>query len=38
MGYLIQQEAKNRLENVRKLLVAKTLDLALVYYDEFNIC
>jgi Xaa-Pro aminopeptidase len=37
MGYLIQQEAKNRLENVRKLLAAKKLDLALVYYDEFNI-
>jgi Xaa-Pro aminopeptidase len=37
MGYLIQQEAKQRLENVRKLLVAKRLDVALVYYDEFNI-
>ena len=37
MGYLIQKEAEKRLENVRKLLEAKKLDLALVYYDEFNI-
>ncbi len=37
MGYLIQKEAEKRLANVRKLLEAKELDLALVYYDEFNI-
>ncbi len=37
MGYLIQKEAKQRLEDVRKLLRANKLDLALVYYDEFNI-
>ena len=37
MGYLIQQESEKRLDNVRKLLEAKKLDLALVYYDEFNI-
>ena len=37
MGYLIQQESEKRLDNVRKLLEAKQLDLGLVYYDEFNI-
>ncbi len=37
MGYLIQTEAEARLGKVRKLLEAKNLDLALVYYDEFNI-
>ena len=37
MGYLIQQESEKRLDNVRKLLEAEKLDLALVYYDEFNI-
>ena len=37
MGYLIQAEAKKRLEQVRGLLVEHKLDLALVYYDEFNI-
>jgi Xaa-Pro aminopeptidase len=37
MGYLIKQESEKRLDNVRKLLEAKKLDLGLVYYDEFNI-
>lgn len=37
MGYLIQKEASKRLEKVRKLLEAEHLDLALIYYDEFNI-
>jgi Xaa-Pro aminopeptidase len=37
MGYLIQTEAESRLNKVRKLLEEKNLDLALVYYDEFNI-
>ncbi len=37
MGYLIQSECENRLSNVRKILEAKKLDLALIYYDEFNI-
>lgn len=37
MGYLIQTEAEARLAKVRGLLEAKDLDLALVYYDEFNI-
>ena len=37
MGYLIQKEAEKRLENVRRLLETEKLDLALVYYDEFNI-
>ncbi len=37
MGYLIQTESEARLAKVRALLAAKNLDLALVYYDEFNI-
>ncbi len=37
MGYLIKEESERRLNNVRELLNAKELDLALVYYDEFNI-
>jgi Xaa-Pro aminopeptidase len=37
MGYLIQAEYEQRLEQVRGLLRAKNLDIALVYYDEFNI-
>ena len=37
MAYLIESEAANRLEQVRNILNAKNLDLALVYYDEFNI-
>ncbi|MCK4982807.1 MAG: aminopeptidase P family protein [Victivallaceae bacterium] len=37
MGYLIQSECDNRIAQVREMLEAKNLDLALVYYDEFNI-
>ena len=37
MGYLIQSECEARLGKVRDLLEAKGLDIALVYYDEFNI-
>lgn len=37
MGYLSQSERDMRLANVRNLMAAKDLDLALVYYDEFNI-
>lgn len=37
MSYLIQTEAEARLAKVRGLLEEKNLDLALVYYDEFNI-
>ena len=37
MAYLIESEANKRIENVRALLTAKNLDVALVYYDEFNI-
>ena len=37
MGYLIPSEAGLRLANFQKLLNDKNLDLALVYYDEFNI-
>ncbi|MDD3587304.1 MAG: M24 family metallopeptidase, partial [Thermoguttaceae bacterium] len=37
MGYLIKSESQARLAQVRDILKAKNLDLALVYYDEFNI-
>lgn len=37
MGYLIDSEAANRLNQVRTILNEKNLDLALIYYDEFNI-
>ncbi|HRU04875.1 MAG TPA: Xaa-Pro peptidase family protein [Candidatus Brocadiia bacterium] len=37
MGYLAKEERDRRLEAVRAILAAKDLDLALVYYDEFNI-
>ena len=37
MGYLGQAECEARLARVRELLDAKGLDLALVYYDEFNV-
>ncbi|MDO5566539.1 MAG: Xaa-Pro peptidase family protein [Planctomycetia bacterium] len=37
MGYLIKSESEARLARVREILKAKNLDLALVYYDEFNI-
>ena len=37
MGYLSTQERDVRLARVREIMAAKRLDLALVYYDEFNI-
>ena len=37
MGYLIESENAVRMAAVRKILEEKNLDLALVYYDEFNI-
>ena len=37
MGYLSQEERDIRLSKVQAILKAKNLDLALVYYDEFNI-
>lgn len=37
MGYLIKKESDARIAAVRNLLAQKNLDLALVYYDEFNI-
>ena len=37
MGYLSQEERDVRLSKVLTILKAKDLDLALVYYDEFNI-
>jgi Xaa-Pro aminopeptidase len=37
MGYLTQSESDSRIARVRSLLAANDLDLALIYYDEFNI-
>ena len=37
MGYLSQEERDVRLAKVQEILKANNLDLALVYYDEFNI-
>ena len=37
MSYLITSESEQRLDAVKKLLEAKNLDLALVYYDECNL-
>ncbi|MBN2375372.1 MAG: aminopeptidase P family protein [Sedimentisphaerales bacterium] len=37
MGYLENDECKVRINKVCELMKAKQLDIALVYYDEFNI-
>ena len=37
MAYLNKVESEGRIARVRDLLNAKNLDMALVYYDEFNI-
>lgn len=37
MGYLNKEERDRRLRDVRGILEARALDLALVYYDEFNL-
>ena len=37
MGYLNEIECGKRLAEVRSILTKNNLDLALVYYDEFNI-
>jgi Xaa-Pro aminopeptidase len=37
MAYLTETERDKRLARVREILEQKDLDLALVYYDEFNI-
>jgi Xaa-Pro aminopeptidase len=37
MGYLEQNERDSRLARVREILCKQDLDLALVYFDEFNI-
>lgn len=37
MAYLTMQERDRRIANVRALMAAQALDIALVYYDEFNI-
>lgn len=37
MPYLAKSESEKRIAAVKRLLQAKNLDIALVYYDEFNI-
>lgn len=37
MGYLTQTECNVRLDKVRAIMAKENLDIALVYYDEFNI-
>ena len=37
MGYLVQSECAARLAALRSLMADRDLDIALVYYDEFNI-
>src|SRR3990172_6878685 len=37
MGYLPKSESDVRIARLRELLEKENLDLALVYYDEFNI-
>ena len=37
MGYLPRTESDARLAKAKSILEAKDLDIALVYYDEFNI-
>lgn len=37
MAYLNKIESDSRIERVKEILKSKNLDLALVYYDEFNI-
>jgi Xaa-Pro aminopeptidase len=37
MGYLPEEESRTRVDRVRKIMESRDLDIALVYYDEFNI-
>jgi Xaa-Pro aminopeptidase len=37
MGYLPKEESNKRIEKVREIMGSEDLDIALVYYDEFNI-
>jgi Xaa-Pro aminopeptidase len=37
MAYLNKQESESRIARVKEILESKNLDIALVYYDEFNI-
>ncbi len=37
MAYLPIEESHKRIAALRKLMESRTLDIALVYYDEFNI-
>jgi Xaa-Pro aminopeptidase len=37
MGYLPKEESNRRTEKVREIMGSEDLDIALVYYDEFNI-
>lgn len=37
MAFLINEESDKRVQRVQEILVQKNIDIALVYYDEFNI-
>jgi len=37
MGYLPKEESNRRIESVRRIMEEQSLDMVLVYYDEFNI-
>ena len=37
MGYLPKEESEKRIAKVREIMDARGVDVALVYYDEFNI-
>jgi Xaa-Pro aminopeptidase len=37
MGYLAKEERDKRLDEVRRIMGERELDICLVYYDEFNI-
>ena len=37
MGYQTRDERDNRLTTVREAMIAKQLDVLLVYYHEFNV-
>lgn len=37
MSYLLKKESESRISRVREILSDNNLDLALIYYDEFNI-
>ena len=37
MGYLPKKESNHRIGRVMEIMESKDLDIALIYYDEFNI-